>query len=100
MFVELFRFVCHYRYAVPFNLFYHRHSARYSFFNNRIIIECDFSSLKDYMTRGGLVMQTFRCPNCSAPVEFPEKGKTTKCAHCGTKIYARDLFEKIKELIG
>lgn len=59
----------------------------------------DFSSLKDYMERGGLVMQTFRCPNCSAPVEFPEKGKTTKCAHCGTKIYARDIFDKIKELI-
>lgn len=66
----------------------------------RVTVVLDFSSLKDYMEKGGLAMQTFRCPNCSAPVEFPEKGKTTKCTHCGTKIYARDIFEKIKELIG
>lgn len=66
----------------------------------RVQVVLDFSSLKDYMEKGGLIMQTFKCPNCSAPVEFPENGKTTKCAHCGTKIYARDIFEKIKELIG
>jgi len=66
----------------------------------RIQVVLDFSSLKDYMEKGGLAMQTFRCPHCSAPVEFPEKGKTTKCSHCGSKIYARDIFEKIKELIG
>jgi len=66
----------------------------------RIQVILDFSSLKNYMEKGGLAMQTFRCPHCSAPVEFPEKGKTTKCAHCGSKIYARDIFEKIKELIG
>jgi len=66
----------------------------------RVQLVLDFSSLKDYMEKGGLVMQTFRCPNCSAPVEFPEKGKTAKCDHCGSKIYARDIFEKIKELIG
>lgn len=66
----------------------------------RVQIVLDFSSLKDYMEKGGLMMQTFRCPHCSAPVEFPEKGKTTKCDHCGSKIYARDIFEKIKELIG
>lgn len=66
----------------------------------RVQLVLDFSSLKNYMEKGGLVMQTFRCPNCSAPVEFPEKGKTAKCDHCGSKIYARDIFEKIKELIG
>jgi len=66
----------------------------------RVQVVLDFSSLKDYMENGGLIMQTFRCPHCSAPVEFPEKGKTIKCVHCGAKIYARDIFEKIKELIG
>lgn len=66
----------------------------------RVQLVLDFSSLKDYMEKGGLVMQTFRCPHCNAPVEFPEKGKTTKCAHCGSRIFARDIFEKIKELIG
>lgn len=66
----------------------------------RVQLVLDFSSLKDYMEKGGLVMQTFRCPHCNAPVEFPEGGKTTKCAHCSSRIYARDIFEKIKELIG
>ncbi len=66
----------------------------------RVQLVLDFSSLRDHMEKGGLVMQAFRCPHCSAPVEFPEKGKTTKCAHCGTKIFARDIFEKIKDLIG
>lgn len=66
----------------------------------RVQVVLNFSSLKDYMQKGGLMMQTFRCSHCSAPVEFPEKGKTTKCDHCGTRIYARDIFEKIKELIG
>lgn len=66
----------------------------------RVKVVLDFSSLKEYMESGGLVMQTFRCPNCGAPVEFPEKGKTTKCSHCSAKIYARDIFEKIRELIG
>jgi hypothetical protein len=42
----------------------------------------DFSSLKEYMEKGGLVLQK------------------TKCEYCGSTIYAQDIFEKVKSLIG
>jgi len=66
----------------------------------RVHVLLDFSFLKNYMEKGGLAIQTFRCPNCSAPVKLPESGKQTTCEHCGSTIYAQDIFEKIKALIG
>jgi ribosomal protein S27AE len=65
----------------------------------RIQIVLDFSSLKDYMIKGGLTLQSIKCPECGAPVKFPESGNQTKCAHCGCTILAQDVFEKIKSLI-
>jgi ribosomal protein S27AE len=60
----------------------------------------DFSSLKDYMTKGGLVLQTTKCPECGAPMALPTTGNQTKCEHCGNIVYAQDIFEKVKSLIG
>jgi hypothetical protein len=59
----------------------------------------DFSSLKDVMAKGGLVMTTYKCPNCNAMVNIPESGKVLMCQYCGTPIKPVDIFEKIKSLI-
>ncbi len=59
----------------------------------------DFSSIKEYLKNGGVVMQTFKCPGCGAALEFPDSVDTTTCQYCGNKIKAVDLFEKIRTLI-
>jgi hypothetical protein len=65
--------------------------------NVQIII--DFSSLKDVMSKGGVVMSAYNCPNCNAMVDIPEAGKILICKHCGTPIKPVDIFEKIKSLM-
>jgi hypothetical protein len=50
----------------------------------------DFGALKDFMLKGGLVLQSVKCP---------ESGNQTTCDHCGNTILARDIFEKIRSLI-
>jgi hypothetical protein len=65
--------------------------------NVKIII--DFSSLKDVMSKGGLVMTTYKCPNCNGMVNIPEAGKVLVCQYCGTPIKPVDIFEKIKSLM-
>lgn len=65
----------------------------------RIHIRLDFSFLKTYMEKGGLVMKILKCPECGGTIEFPESGTQTKCSHCGKSIYAQDIFEKVKSLL-
>jgi len=65
----------------------------------RVHIMIDFSFIKDYMKQGGLILQTFKCPECGSSLKFPETGKTTTCKYCGNTIQAEDIFEKIKSLI-
>ena len=64
-----------------------------------IQIILDFSSLKDAMSKGGLVMTTYKCPNCNGMVDLPEAGKVLICKYCGTPIKPVDIFEKIKSLM-
>lgn len=64
-----------------------------------IQIILDFSSLKDVMAKGGLVMTTCKCPICNGIVKLPEEGKVLVCEYCGTPIKPVDIFEKIKSLI-
>ena len=52
------------------------------------------------MERGGLILETVKCPECGAPVKLPEVGNYVVCEHCGNTIYAQDIFEKVKELTG
>jgi ribosomal protein S27AE len=66
----------------------------------RVQVVLDFSSLKDYMEKGGLVLQKTKCPECGAPMALPTTGNQTKCEHCGSTVYAQDIFEKVKSLIG
>ena len=66
----------------------------------RVHLMIDFSALQDYMKKGGLVLQSVKCPTCSAPLSLPEKGNQTVCGHCGNTVYAQDIFQRVKELIG
>jgi len=65
----------------------------------RVQIVLDFTSLKEVMEKGGLVMTTFKCPNCNAQLRLPERGKVMVCEYCGTPIKPVDIFEKIRALI-
>lgn len=66
---------------------------------DKIHVMLDFSFLKTFMEKGGLVMQVLKCPECGASVDFPKSGNQTQCVHCGKAIYAQDIFEKVKGLI-
>jgi len=66
----------------------------------RTHVVLDFSFLKDYMKKGGLILKSFRCPHCNAPVQLPNSGNQTECKHCGNTIYVQDIFEKVKALLG
>ena len=63
----------------------------------RVII--DFSFLKSYMEKGGVLLTTLKCPDCGAKIQLPKKGTQTICRYCGSTIYAENVFDKIKELI-
>ncbi len=67
--------------------------------NKNVQIVLDFSALKDVMSKGGLVLSTYKCPNCNGMVKLPEEGKVLVCEYCGTPIKPVDIFEKIKTLI-
>ncbi|HEY3420773.1 MAG TPA: hypothetical protein VGK23_09490 [Methanomassiliicoccales archaeon] len=60
----------------------------------------DFSFLKAEMEKGGLVIQTIKCPSCHANITLPSNGSDMKCQYCGSMVYAKDVFEKMKALIG
>jgi len=66
----------------------------------RVQVLLDFSWLKDYMEKGGMVLQNLKCSECGAPIPLPTTGNQIECKHCGSMIYAQDIFEKIKSLIG
>jgi ribosomal protein S27AE len=65
----------------------------------KIHVMLDFSFLRTYMEKGGLVMQMLKCPYCGGSVALPKTGNQIKCSHCGKTIYAQDIFEKVKNLI-
>jgi ribosomal protein S27AE len=65
----------------------------------RVQIVLDFGSLKEYMIRGGLILQVIKCPECGAPMKLPNSGDRTICKHCGNTILAQDIFEKIRSIV-
>ena len=59
----------------------------------------DFNSLKSILEKGGILVQSMKCPTCGANIGIPEAGAIIKCEYCGTSVKAIDLLERIKELI-
>jgi len=66
----------------------------------RVQYVLDFSFLRAEMEKGGIVVQNIRCPSCNADVWLPATGTNMKCQYCNSVIYARDVFDKMKGLIG
>jgi ribosomal protein S27AE len=66
----------------------------------RIQYVLDFSFLKMQMEKGGVIVQNIKCPNCGASVVLPSGGSSMICQYCGSMIYAQDVFDKMKGLIG
>lgn len=66
----------------------------------RVHIMLDFSFLRDYMSKGGLSMQVIKCPQCGGPMSLPKEGNQVRCDHCGSMVFAQDIMDKVKELIG
>ena len=64
-----------------------------------IQIVLDFWSLTDIISKGGIVMTSYKCPNCNRAVSIFEVGKFLICQYCGTPIKPVDIFEKMKSLI-
>ena len=59
----------------------------------------DFSSIRETLSKGGIVMSTFKCPQCAGALELPETGKQTTCKYCGASIKPIDIFDKIKSIV-
>ena len=74
----------------------HLHSQKEK---ERVHIVLDFSSLKETMFKGGIIMSTYNCPKCNGTVEIPEAGKVIFCQYCNTPIKPIDIFERIKSFI-
>lgn len=67
---------------------------------DHVQVVLDFSSIRDTLSKGGVVISSLKCPQCSGPLELPEEGKQTTCKYCGASIRPVDIFDKIKNLVG
>ena len=63
------------------------------------IVVIDFSWVRRYLDKGGLVLTAFKCPQCSGSIDLPKEGNVTKCKYCGSNVYAQDVFDKLKGLL-
>ena len=59
----------------------------------------DFSFLKDILERGGIIIQSTKCPNCGSAVRFPEGGTMVRCTYCGSDLQAYDILERLRSII-
>jgi ribosomal protein S27AE len=66
---------------------------------SRIQYVVDFSFLKAQMERGGISLESIKCPSCGANVQMPAQGSYFKCAYCGSLIQSQDVFERMKGLL-
>jgi hypothetical protein len=66
----------------------------------RVQVTIDFSFLKSIAEKGGIVLNTLSCPYCNGVLEVPSSGNIMQCIHCGRKVYAIDVFEKMKSVLG
>ncbi|MGD0318637.1 MAG: hypothetical protein ABSB56_02935 [Nitrososphaerales archaeon] len=60
----------------------------------------DFSMIRDYLDKGGLLVSAVKCPQCGGAVDLPKEGNLVKCRYCGSAVYAQDILQRLKELAG
>jgi hypothetical protein len=61
---------------------------------NSVQIILDFSSLRDVMTKNGITVTEFECPNCKGAVKIPEAGNIIICQDCRAIIRPNAVFKK------
>ncbi len=66
---------------------------------SKVQVVLDFSFLKEFMEKGGLVIQKIACTSCGAPILLPESGNSMSCQYCRAEFHIEDIFEKIKQII-
>jgi hypothetical protein len=59
----------------------------------------DFSWVREYFDKGGLVLTTVKCPQCGGSIELPKEGNLTKCKYCGANVYAQNVLDRLKGLL-
>jgi hypothetical protein len=65
----------------------------------RVQVVLDFTFLRDFMEKGGLVIQKIACTSCGAPMLLPESGNSVSCQYCRATFHFEDIFERIKQLM-
>jgi len=63
-------------------------------------LKIDFASLLQQTRGKGFILETIECPNCGGKVTIPKTGNITRCQHCGKDVYAVDIFERFKQVLG
>jgi hypothetical protein len=61
-------------------------------------VTLDLSFLRP-LAEKGVVLKDFSCPYCGGKLEVPTSGRFFECKYCGRKVYAIDVFDRIKSLI-
>lgn len=59
----------------------------------------DFSFLRGILERGGIIIQSAKCPNCGSAVRFPDGGTMVTCTYCGSDLQAYDVLERLRSII-
>lgn len=66
----------------------------------QVQVVVDFNQLVNMMGQKGLALQVIECPHCGGKVDVPKDGNVIQCKYCGKNIYAIDIFEKFKGILG
>ncbi len=62
-------------------------------------INVNFGDVQDLMRDGGVMLRSYKCPDCGAPTGIPENGYSMRCEHCGTRIQVNDVIRRVRKLI-
>jgi len=60
----------------------------------------DFAQLAKRFGDKGLMLQVIECPYCGGKIDVPQAGNFVQCKYCGKSVYAIDIFEKFKGILG
>jgi len=63
-------------------------------------IHFDFSSIIQAAKGKSILLEKIECPYCNGAVKLPKSGEFIECQYCGRIIYAANIFEKLKDVLG
>ncbi len=66
----------------------------------KVQVVIDFQAIKSIKEGKGLILDVAMCPYCNGNIKLPEKGNLTTCEYCGRQIFATDIFQQLKEILG